>query len=115
MLKDWLKNEISSKYPDTEFDILTPSDDKMGDYSVNLAFVLAKKENKNPREVAQKIVLEENRFGFDPEFTVKAAKNNFRIYEVGVSYAGRSYGDGKKIGWKDGLVAIWAIIKYALS
>ncbi|KKR02540.1 MAG: Arginine-tRNA ligase [Candidatus Yanofskybacteria bacterium GW2011_GWA1_39_13] len=56
MLKDWLKNEISSKYPDTEFDILTPSDDKMGDYSVNLAFVLAKKENKNPREVAQKIV-----------------------------------------------------------
>ena len=67
------------------------------------------------KEVAQKIVLEENRFGFDPEFTVKAAKNNFRIYEVGVSYAGRSYGDGKKIGWKDGLAAIWAIIKYALS
>ena len=42
-------------------------------------------------------------------------KNNFRIYEVGVSYAGRSYADGKKIGWKDGLAAIWAIIKYALS
>ena len=67
------------------------------------------------KEVAQKIVLEENRFGFDPEFTVKAAKNNFRIYEVGVSYAGRSYGDGKKIGWKDGVAAIWTIIKYALS
>ena len=65
--------------------------------------------------VAQKINLEENRFGFDPEFTVKVAKNNFRVYEVGVSYAGRSYADGKKIGWKDGLVAIWAIIKYALS
>ena len=65
--------------------------------------------------VAQKINLEENRFGFDPEFTVKVAKNNFRVYEVGVSYAGRSYADGKKIGWKDGLAAIWAIIKYALS
>ena len=67
------------------------------------------------KPVAQKINLEENRFGFDPEFTVKVAKNNFRVYEVGVSYAGRSYADGKKIGWKDGLVAIWAIIKYALS
>ena len=67
------------------------------------------------KAVAQKINLEENRFGFDPEFTVKVAKNNFRVYEVGVSYAGRSYADGKKIGWKDGLVAIWAIIKYALS
>ena len=67
------------------------------------------------KAVAQKINLEENRFGFDPEFTVKVAKNNFRVYEVGVSYAGRSYADGKKIGWKDGLAAIWAIIKYALS
>ena len=67
------------------------------------------------KAVAKKINLEENRFGFDPEFTVKVAKNNFRVYEVGVSYAGRSYADGKKIGWKDGLVAIWAIIKYALS
>ena len=67
------------------------------------------------KAVAKKINLEENRFGFDPEFTVKVAKNNFRVYEVGVSYAGRSYADGKKIGWKDGLAAIWAIIKYALS
>src|SRR3989344_231298 len=67
------------------------------------------------KEVAQKINLEENRFGFDPEFTVKVAKNNFRVYEVGISYAGRSYEEGKKITWKDGLVAIWAIIKYALS
>jgi len=56
MIKVWLKKEISEKYPNVEFDILTPPDDKMGDYSINLAFVLAKKENKNPREVAQKIV-----------------------------------------------------------
>lgn len=56
MLKDWLKKEISNKYPDVEFDILTPPDDKMGDYSINLAFVLAKKENKNPRGVAQKVI-----------------------------------------------------------
>lgn len=55
MLKDWLKREISSKYPDVEFDILTPPDDRMGDYSINLAFVLAKKENKNLKEVATKI------------------------------------------------------------
>jgi len=65
--------------------------------------------------VAQKINLEENRFGFDPEFTVKVAKNNFRVYEVGVSYAGRSYADGKKIGWRDGLIAIWTILRYSLS
>lgn len=64
--------------------------------------------------VAKKLNLEENRFGFDPEFTVKVARNNFRIYEVGISYAGRSYAEGKKIGWRDGLVAIWAIIKYSL-
>lgn len=64
--------------------------------------------------VAKKLNLEENRFGFDPEFTVKVAKNNFRVYEVGISYAGRSYAEGKKIGWRDGLVAIWAIIKYSL-
>src|SRR3989344_2848591 len=67
------------------------------------------------KEVAKTIKLKEPRFSFDPEFTVKVAKANFRVYEVGISYAGRSYSDGKKIGWKDGLVAIWAIIKYALS
>jgi len=67
------------------------------------------------KAVAQKINLEENRFGFDPEFTVKVAKNNFRVYEVGVSYAGRSYADGKKIGWRDGLIAIWTILRYSLS
>lgn len=66
-------------------------------------------------EVAKKISLEENRFGFDPEFTVKVAKNGFRVYEVGISYAGRSYAEGKKIGWRDGLIAIWTILKYALG
>ena len=64
--------------------------------------------------VAKKLNLEENRFGFDPEFTVKVAKMKARIYEVGVSYSGRSYEEGKKIGWRDGLVAIWAIVKYSL-
>ena len=65
-------------------------------------------------EIAKKLNLEENRFGFDPEFTVKVAKMNARIYEVGISYSGRSYEEGKKIGWQDGMVAIWAIIKYSL-
>lgn len=64
------------------------------------------------KEVANSLDLQENRFGFDPEFTVKVAKKNFRVYEVGISYAGRSYAEGKKIGWRDGLVAIWALIKY---
>ncbi len=67
------------------------------------------------REVSQKIKLEEKGFGFDPEFTVKIAKAGFRVYEVGVSYAGRSYEEGKKINWIDGLMAIWAIIKYSFS
>lgn len=66
------------------------------------------------KEVAKKINLKERRFGFDPEFTVKVAKEGFRIYEVGVSYAGRSYAEGKKIGWKDGIMAIWTVIKYSL-
>lgn len=67
------------------------------------------------KEVAQRIDLEENRFGFDPEFTMKAAKMKARVYEVGVSYAGRSYDEGKKINWKDGIVAVWTIIKYSLQ
>lgn len=66
------------------------------------------------KEVAQKLVLNENRFGFDPEFTVKVARNNFRVYEVGISYAGRSYAEGKKINWKDGIMAVWTIIKYSI-
>jgi len=67
------------------------------------------------KEVAGKINLKEKGFSFDPEFTVKIAKEGFRIYEVGVSYAGRSYNEGKKIGWKDGLMAIWTVVKYSLS
>lgn len=67
------------------------------------------------REVAGKIILKENGFSFDSEFTVKVAQKGFRIYEVGVSYAGRSYAEGKKIGWKDGIMAVWTIIKYSLS
>jgi hypothetical protein len=66
------------------------------------------------REVYEKIKIEENRFAVDPEITAKVAKLGARIYEVGISYAGRSYGEGKKIGWKDGFSAIRCIIKYNL-
>lgn len=64
------------------------------------------------REVIQSIQIEEDRFGFEPEITAKIAKGGFRIYEVGISYYGRTYAEGKKIGWKDGLRAIWCILKY---
>ncbi len=66
------------------------------------------------REVLEKIIIEENRFGFEPEITAKIAKLNIRIYEVGISYSGRSYGEGKKIGWKDGVSALRCILKYNL-
>ncbi len=66
------------------------------------------------KEVADNIKLKEDRFNFDPEFTVKVARMGYRIYEVGISYAGRSYAEGKKISWKDGIIAIWVIIKYSL-
>lgn len=66
------------------------------------------------REVLQKIVLEEDRFGFEPEITAKIAKLKVRIYEVGISYAGRTYDEGKKIGWKDGVSALRCILKYNL-
>ena len=56
-----------------------------------------------------------DRFGFEPEFTAKVAKNNFRIYEVPISYNGRDYSEGKKITWKDGVAAIWYIIKFKLT
>jgi hypothetical protein len=59
-------------------------------------------------------VLRENRFGFEPEFTAKVAKARCRIYEVPISYHGRDYVQGKKIGWKDGIAAIYFIIKYRL-
>jgi glycosyltransferase involved in cell wall biosynthesis len=66
------------------------------------------------KEVIQGIAIEENRFGFEPEITAKLAKKDLRIYEVGISYAGRSYKEGKKIGWKDGVSAIRCILKYNL-
>jgi glycosyltransferase involved in cell wall biosynthesis len=66
------------------------------------------------RETLQKIILEENRFGIEPEITAKIARLGVPIYEVGISYSGRTYAEGKKIGWRDGFRAIWAIIKYNL-
>ena len=67
------------------------------------------------REVIQAIPIEENRFGFEPEITVKVARRNLRIYEVGISYAGRTYEEGKKIGWKDGFRALYCLFKYSLK
>jgi len=67
------------------------------------------------REVIQSIPIEENRFGFEPEITVKIAKRRLRIYEVGISYWGRTYEEGKKIGWRDGLRAVWCLLKYSLK
>ena len=67
------------------------------------------------REIIQSIPIEENRFGFEPEITVKVAQRGLRIYEVGISYWGRTYEEGKKIGWKDGIRAIWCLFKYALK
>src|SRR5210317_1873269 len=64
------------------------------------------------RQVIQAIEIEENRFGFEPEITAKIARGNHRIYEVGISYSGRTYAEGKKIGWKDGVRAFYAILKY---
>ena len=66
------------------------------------------------REVIQKIQIQESRFGVEPEITAKLAKANLRIYEVGISYSGRTYAEGKKIGWRDGVKAFWCIWKYNL-
>jgi glycosyltransferase involved in cell wall biosynthesis len=66
------------------------------------------------REVIQQIRIEENRFGFEPEITAKVAKMGCRIYEVGISYYGRTYKEGKKITWKDGFRALYCIVKYNL-
>jgi glycosyltransferase involved in cell wall biosynthesis len=66
------------------------------------------------REIIQRIHLEEDRFGFEPEFTAKIAKLRCRIYEVGISYSGRTYAEGKKVGWQDGFRAIYCIFKYNL-
>ncbi len=66
------------------------------------------------REIIQSVEIEEDRFGFEAEITAKVAKMKCRIYEVGISYSGRTYAEGKKIGWKDGLWAIRCILKYNL-
>ena len=65
------------------------------------------------REVIQQIELEEDRFGFEPEVTAKVARGGWRLYEVGISYSGRTYAEGKKIGWKDGVRAVVCIVKYS--
>jgi glycosyltransferase involved in cell wall biosynthesis len=67
------------------------------------------------REVIQSIKLEQNRFGFEPEVTVKIARMKLRIYEVGISYYGRTYEEGKKINWKDGVIALLCILWYSLK
>ena len=67
------------------------------------------------REVIQGLDLEETRFGFEPEVTAKVAAQNLRIYEVGISYSGRTYDEGKKIGWKDGVRALYCIGKYGVK
>ena len=66
------------------------------------------------REVLQRIEIEENRFGFEPEITAKVARLGVVIFEVGISYYGRTYAEGKKMGWRDGFRALWAIAKYNL-
>ena len=66
------------------------------------------------REIIQGIMIEENRFGFEPEITAKIAKMRCRVYEVGIAYHGRTYGEGKKINWKDGVRALYCILKYNL-
>jgi glycosyltransferase involved in cell wall biosynthesis len=67
------------------------------------------------REVIQSIVIEEDRFGFEPEITTKVARGKYRVYEVPISYHGRTYEEGKKIGWKDGVRALYAIFKFAVK
>ena len=66
------------------------------------------------REVLAKVKLMEDRFGFEPEFTAKIARSRFSVFEVGISYYGRTYEEGKKIGWKDGIRAVYVILKYGL-
>ena len=63
-------------------------------------------------EVLNDLSLKSNRFGFEPEFTMKIAKRKLRIYEVPISYSGRTYQEGKKINWKDGVAAIYTILRY---
>lgn len=67
------------------------------------------------REIFRDLVIEQDRFGCEPEITIKVARNNWRIYEVGISYTGRTYEEGKKIGWPDAFRALWYIMKYGLT
>jgi hypothetical protein len=67
------------------------------------------------REIIQRIEIQENRFGFEPEITAKLAWYKVRFYEVGISYSGRTYQEGKKVGWKDGLRALWCIFWYSFA
>ncbi len=67
------------------------------------------------KDILGKIAIEENRFGFEPEVTAKIAKLKARIYEVGISYSGRTYAEGKKVGWRDGIKALYCIIKYYIK
>ena len=67
------------------------------------------------REVLEGIELRENRFGFEPEVTARVAAAGYRIYEIGISYSGRTYHEGKKIGWRDGVRAVWCILRYKLT
>jgi glycosyltransferase involved in cell wall biosynthesis len=66
------------------------------------------------REVLEGMTIEEARFGVEPEITAKVARGGWRVYEVGISYAGRTYDEGKKIGWRDGFRALWAIVRYSV-
>jgi len=66
------------------------------------------------RDILERIELKEDRFGFEPEITAKISRLNCRIYEVGVSYSGRTYAEGKKINWKDGIRALYVILKYGI-
>jgi len=66
-------------------------------------------------EILRSITLKEKRFGFEPEITAKVARTGCRIYEVGISYTGRTYSEGKKINWKDGVRALWCIVKYGVK
>lgn len=69
------------------------------------------------REIIQEIApkLQQNRFGFEPEITARVARKHYRIYELSISYSGRTYDQGKKIGWKDGVSALWCIVRYSLA
>jgi glycosyltransferase involved in cell wall biosynthesis len=67
------------------------------------------------RSVIQSITIEEDRFGFEPEITAKIARGGWRVYEVGISYSGRTYAEGKKIGWRDGVRAFYCIVRYSAA